>query len=74
MGLTSLESLLIHFHFQCVQIAQQLERLSIRKEEYFLLKALILSNCEKTLDNPNALSKFRESILTSFNECEYLLR
>ncbi|XP_031627644.1 steroid hormone receptor ERR2 isoform X3 [Contarinia nasturtii] len=58
----------------CAQIAQQLERLSPRKEEYFLLKALILSNCEKILDNPTALIKFRDSILSSLNECVYLLR
>lgn len=61
-------------YFQCAQIAQQLERLSPRKEEYFLLKALILSNCEKILDNPTALIKFRDSILNSLNECVYLLR
>ncbi|KAJ6638731.1 Steroid hormone receptor ERR2 [Pseudolycoriella hygida] len=58
----------------CVQITQRLERLSARKEEYFLIKALTLSNCDIRLDNLSALRKFRDSILNSLNDCVYLLR
>ncbi|KAL5289974.1 ESRRB family protein [Megaselia abdita] len=57
-----------------VQICHRLERLSPGKEEYLILKALILSNCDIPLDNDIALRKFRESILSSLNDCVYLLR
>lgn len=51
-----------------------MEKLSIRKEEYYLLKALTLSNCDVRLDNNNVLIAFRESILAALNDCVFLLR
>lgn len=51
-----------------------MEKLSIRKEEYYLLKALTLSNCDVQLDNHNVLREFRESILAALNDCVFLLR
>lgn len=59
---------------KCVQITQRLERLSARKEECYLVKALTLSNCDIRLDNQPALRKFRDSIMNSFNDCVYLIR
>lgn len=59
---------------QCVIVVQRLEKLSIRKEEYYLLKALTLSNCDVRLDNHNVLCAFRESILAALNDCVFLLR
>lgn len=61
-------------YYHCVQIVQRMERLSPRKEEYYLLKALILSNCDVLLDDSSSLRNFRESILNSLNDCVYLLR
>lgn len=46
----------------------------MRKEEYYLLKALTLSNCDVRLDNHNVLREFRESILGALNDCVFLLR
>ena len=60
--------------FQCVQITQRLERLSLRKEEYYLLKALALSNCDIRLDDQFLLRKFRDSILSALNDCVYIIR
>lgn len=60
--------------FQCIQITQRLEKISASKEEYYLLKALTLSNCDIRLDNYEALKKLRESILSALNDCVLLLR
>ena len=59
---------------QCVLLVQRMEKLSMRKEEYYLLKALTLSNCDVRLDNHNVLREFRESILGALNDCVFLLR
>lgn len=62
------------FYYHCVQIAQRLERLSPRKEEYYLLKALLLSNCDILLEDQTSLRSFRDTILNSLNDVVYLLR
>ncbi|XP_019562344.2 steroid hormone receptor ERR2 isoform X1 [Aedes albopictus] len=56
------------------QITQRLEKISATKEEYYLLKALSLSNCDIRLDNYGALKKIRDSILYALNDCVLLLR
>lgn len=62
------------FYYHCVQVAQRLERVSPRREEYYLLKALILANCDILLDDQSSLRAFRDSILNSLNDVVYLLR
>jgi estrogen-related receptor ERR len=62
------------FVLQCIQITQRLEKTSASKEEYYLLKALTLSNCDIRLDNYEALKKLRESILSALNDCVLILR
>ena len=64
----------IDFYYHCVQICQRLERLSPRREEYYLLKALLLSNCDILLDDQSALRAFRDTILNALNDVVYLLR
>lgn len=59
---------------QCAQIAQRLEKISASKEEYYLLKALALSNCDIRLDNYGSLKKLRDSILSALNDCVLILR
>lgn len=56
------------------QITQRLEKVSATKEEYYLLKALSLSNCDIRLDNYGALKKIRDSILYALNDCVLLIR
>lgn len=51
-----------------------MEKISATKEEYYLLKALSLSNCDIRLDNYSALKKIRDSILYALNDCVLLLR
>ncbi|XP_037930664.1 steroid hormone receptor ERR2 [Teleopsis dalmanni] len=62
------------FYYHCVQIAQRLERISPRREEYYLLKALLLSNCDILLDDQSSLRLFRDTILSSLNDVVFLLR
>lgn len=57
-----------------MHITQRLEKISASKEEYFLMKALVLSNCDIRLDNYDALNKLRESILGAMNDCVLILR
>lgn len=59
---------------QCTQIVERLERLSIAKEEYFLLKALVLANSDVRLDQFNVLKKFRDTILSALADCVLVVR
>lgn len=62
------------FYYHCLQVAQRLERISVRREEYYLLKALILTNCDINMDDQSSIRAFRDSILNSLNDVVYLLR
>lgn len=64
----------VDLYNQCVQIADRLERVSIAKEEYYLIKALVLANSDVRLDEYSALKKFRESILTALIDCVSVIR
>ncbi|XP_044736033.1 steroid hormone receptor ERR2 isoform X2 [Chrysoperla carnea] len=59
---------------RCCHVVERLERLSICKEEYFLLKALVLANSDVRLDDYHALKKFRESILGALSDAVGILR
>ena len=62
------------FWLQCVHIIDKLNKLSIAKEEYFLLKALVLANSDVRLEDASALKKFRDNILTALCDCVYVIR
>lgn len=53
---------------------ERLERLSIAKEEYFLLKALVLANSDVRLDQFQVLKKFRDTILSALGDCVLVMR
>ena len=59
---------------QCVQIAQRLEQLSVSREEYFLLKALVLINCDVRVESFAHVKKLRENILAALSDCTNALR
>ncbi|XP_077285084.1 estrogen-related receptor [Arctopsyche grandis] len=61
-------------YFHCVQVISRLERISVLKEEYYLLKALVLANSDIRLDEQSNLKKFKDSIITSLNDCLNILR
>lgn len=67
-------SFVINFLFQCVHVIERLERLSIAKEEYYLIKALVLANSDVRLDDFCSLKKFRDSILAALTDCVSVIR
>lgn len=60
--------------FQGVQIAQRLEQLSVTREEYYLLKALVLINCDVRVESMAHVKKLRESVLSALSDCASALR
>lgn len=62
------------FFHHCVQLAQRLELLSPRREEYYMLKALILANSDILLEEQNSLNIFRSTILSALNDVVFILR
>jgi len=58
----------------CNHVVERLENLSIMKEEYYLLKALVLTNSDVKIDEYQALKKFRDTILSSLSDAMGILR
>lgn len=58
----------------CTHVVERLESLSILKEEYYLLKALVLTNSDVKLDEYQSLKKFRDSILSALSDATGILR
>lgn len=58
----------------CFQVVERIENLFILKEEYFLVKALVLANCDVRLEENQALKKFRDTILTALSDTVGILR
>lgn len=44
------------------------------KEEYYLIKALVLANSDVRLDEVVEPKKFRDSILTALTDCVAIVR
>ncbi len=59
---------------QCVRTSERFERLGVRKEEYILLKALVLANCDARVDEANAIFRLRDSLLASLHNCVAVIR
>ncbi|XP_015585210.1 steroid hormone receptor ERR1 isoform X6 [Cephus cinctus] len=58
----------------CIQIVERIQRLGLAREEYFVLKALVLTNSDVRLDEPQTLYRFRDSILNSLSDCVAAIR
>ncbi|CAH0550131.1 unnamed protein product [Brassicogethes aeneus] len=58
----------------CCHAVERLDNLSILKEEYYLLKALVLANSDVRLDEYSSLKKFRDSILNALSDTITILR
>lgn len=55
-------------------MVERLDSLSVLKEEYYLLKALVLANSDVRIDECQSLKKFRDSILTALSDTVGILR
>jgi estrogen-related receptor ERR len=62
------------FYEQCLLILDRSDRLGIRREEYILLKAIIVSNCDVQLDEVASLRKWRDDLLASLHDCVAVIR
>ncbi|XP_050425553.1 estrogen receptor [Adelges cooleyi] len=53
----------------CLHIVEKLQQLKVQKEEYYLLKALVLSNSDAIrVDDQGKLKKFRDAIIQSLTD------
>ncbi|XP_018575646.1 steroid hormone receptor ERR1 isoform X1 [Anoplophora glabripennis] len=64
----------IELYQTCCHVVDRLDSLSILKEEYYLLKALILTNSDVRLDEYQSLKKFRDTILSALSDAIGILR
>ncbi|XP_017788639.1 PREDICTED: steroid hormone receptor ERR1 isoform X1 [Habropoda laboriosa] len=64
----------LDLYTHCIQIVERLQRLGLTREEYYVLKALILANSDARSDEPQTLYRFRDSILNSLSDCVAAIR
>ncbi|XP_023711769.1 steroid hormone receptor ERR1 isoform X1 [Cryptotermes secundus] len=64
----------IELYQHCMQVIERLERLSIAKEEYYIMKALVLANSDVRMDEFASLKKFRDNILSALSDCVAVIR
>lgn len=57
-----------------MQIVDRLQRLGLVREEFYVLKALILTNSDIRLDEPHSLYRFRDGLLNSITDCVNTVR
>ncbi|XP_034942584.1 steroid hormone receptor ERR2 isoform X3 [Chelonus insularis] len=58
----------IELYTHCIQIVERIQKLDLSREEFFIMKALILTNSDVKLDEPQALYRFRETILNALSD------
>jgi hypothetical protein len=57
-----------------MQVVERLERAGITKEEFCILKALVLVNADTRVEEQVSVSKLRDSILLALGDCAAVLR
>ncbi|KAK0083168.1 hypothetical protein PV325_009226 [Microctonus aethiopoides] len=58
----------------CIQIVDRVQKLGLSREEFYILKALILTNSDVRLDEPQALLRFRDTILNALSDWVSVVR
>ncbi|XP_015792177.1 steroid hormone receptor ERR2 isoform X1 [Tetranychus urticae] len=58
----------------CVKLVKRLNQLRIAKEEYLVIKALLLTNVDIQLENSQSVQKLRDTLLIALQECVSALR
>lgn len=59
---------------QCLQVVERLERIGITKEEFCILKSLVLVNADTRIEEHVSVKKLRDTILSSLCDCVAVLR
>jgi len=63
-----------HFFEKCMLIVERLERLGITREEFLILKALVIANSDCRLEEFSAIGRLRENLLTSLYDAVNFIR
>lgn len=72
---TAVEAGLDDFYNHVVNVTDRADRVGLRQEEYLLLKAIIVSNCDvRGVGEVVALRKLRENLLASLHDCVAVIR
>ncbi|KAJ8673828.1 hypothetical protein QAD02_005090 [Eretmocerus hayati] len=64
----------LELYTHCMQIVDRVQRLGLSREEFYVLKALLLANSDAKLDEPGAQQRFRDCILGSLSDCVGAIR
>jgi len=64
----------LDLYLSCMMVVERLERTGVTKEEFMLLKALVLVNADTRIEEPVSVKKLRDSLLVALSECEVVLR
>jgi len=62
------------FFDKCMLIVERLERLSVTKEEFLILKALVIANSDCPLEEFGSIERVREGILSSLHDAVFFIR
>eukprot|EP00092_Neocalanus_flemingeri_P002918 GFUD01003121.1.p1 GENE.GFUD01003121.1~~GFUD01003121.1.p1 ORF type:complete len:557 (+),score=98.07 GFUD01003121.1:117-1787(+) len=63
-----------HFFEKCMLIVERMERLGITREEFLILKALVIANSDCQLEEFAAIGRLRENLLSSLHDAVYFIR
>jgi len=63
-----------HFFEKCMLIVERMERLGITREEFLILKALVIANSDCQLEEFSAIGRLRENLLSSLHDAVYFIR
>lgn len=59
---------------QCLRTVDKFDRLGVRREEFLLLKAILVSNCDVKVEQSAALSALKENLLAALYDCVAVIR
>lgn len=57
-----------------IQLIKRLNQIKIAKEEYLLMKAIILTNADIQLENNESVYRLRDTLIQTLHECVSILR
>lgn len=62
------------FYEKCMTLIDKLEHIGLCKEEFLILKAIVLANSDCLLEDQTAIDNFKETLLLSFHDAVNSLR
>lgn len=62
------------FYQKCMLIVERLERLGVTREEFLIMKGLVLANSDCQLEDFDPVKQLRDSLLSSLFDCMAVIR